>query len=85
MKHTQIAIFVTSILSLVGCSIVGTTYDSTKEVGHTRMEDAQKLLKKPVGLSNVHYSDDFYVPQLSNEQAQKPSWFFMMHLAHTPG
>lgn len=76
MKHTHIAIFVTSMVSLVGCSILGTTYDATKEVGQTRMEDAKKLLKKPVGLSNVHYSDDFYVPQLSNEQAQKPSWFF---------
>jgi len=77
MKRSQLALVVSAAIYMVGCSVVGTTYDETKEVGASRMQDAKKLLEKPAGLSNVRYSDDFYVPQLTTEEAQKPSWYFL--------
>lgn len=77
MKLNQVAALFASTAVLMGCSILGTSYSDTKDVGESRIKEAQDMLKKPVGLSHVKYTDEFYVPQQTREEAKKPDWYVL--------
>ncbi len=72
-KMTLIA----GVVLLTGCAAVDMDYDKERRDAEAQLEAAKgEGESSPNEYSNVVYEDEFYVPELKDEDKERPSWFF---------
>ena len=63
------------IMLITGCVSSISSFEVLKAEGEAVVTDAKKSAIQESDLTNVQYSDDFYVPVLQEQDQDKPGWF----------
>lgn len=82
-KHRPFKFAALAVLmaSLMGCTasdiLTGKTKRIIEKEGTKEVSKARELAPKKHALSNIHRVNEFYVPQLTPTEQNRPSWFFV--------
>lgn len=59
-----------------GCASSVSSFKEVKAAGETVVSEAYQYAIKEKELPHIRYSDDFYVPELEEQDQDKPHWYF---------
>ncbi|MBJ7265586.1 type II secretion system protein GspD [Idiomarina abyssalis] len=73
-----LTVIASACLVLSGCSALEVDYSEERDTAKTLVTSSKNEAKDPTGsgLDNVYIDDDFYVPELSDEDKERPPWYF---------
>lgn len=75
MRQTLISVVASAAL-ITGCASSVSSFSDVKDSGAEAIENAQKYTFTENELPHIKYSDDFFVPQVKLQDADKPAWYF---------
>lgn len=76
MNKLKLSVITATTVFFAGCTSSVSSFKQVKDEGEAVVAKAYEYAIHDEELAHVRYSDEFYVPELKEDEQDKPQWFF---------